>query len=230
MLIGPARLWAHGFHGAALMESSASAWDNKVRNGLGLPNSYQAGKGDLRDLLTRPVPGPPGRIVSTPTVEREKVKATVQELVSYLKYMDPENIIAEEFPDFPMDQIPEFRRRVVAILGDIGPAALPDVLAGMSDAEAQGRAGRGGVKASKFQDPYFDPALAISKNGREDLDKVVKIIEESAALSSDVFKAAMDALPPLTRDKDSIIGTTAQGMIRRPSRCWSCDWPPRAAS
>ena len=205
-------VWAHGFHGAALLESSASAWEAKVRGNLGLPSTYESGGGDVRELLKRKVPGPPGGMVTMPRVERAKVKATVQELVSYLKYMERENILPEEFPNFPMNQIPEFRRRAVYILGDIGPAALPEVLAGMADAAIFSKPGATGP--SKFEDPYFDPTLAISKDCRKDLDKALDLIVASAALSSDALATALDTLPALMEDEDPVIKTAARGAMR----------------
>ena len=210
---GPGRVWAHGFHGAALMESSAMSWETKVRDNLGLPSAYVSGQGDLRELLKRTIPGPPGKMVTAPRVEREKVKATVQELVSYLKYMDRENIIAEEFPNFRMDQIPEFRRRAVYILGDIGPTALPEVLGGLADAVIFSRPGATG--SSKFEDPYFDPTLVISKDCKKDLDKALELIVASVALSSEALGTALDILAPLTSDKDSTIRNTARETLRR---------------
>ncbi len=211
ILVSGADALAHGFHGAALMESSASVWENKVRENLGLPSAYVTGEGDLRDLLKRAAPGAGGRTYTVPPVEREKVKATVQELVSYLKYMDSRNILAEEFPNFPMAQIPDFRTRAMYILRDLGPSSLPDVVAGLADVTAPRQSGR--PEGPRFADPYFDPTLVIAGGARRDLEKTLNLIISASAGSPEGLEAALDALGAMVNSDDaSVKGAAREAM------------------
>ena len=86
------------------------------------------------------------------------VQSTCNQLVDYLKYLRPDNILKSEFPNFPKKKIPAFREEAKAMLADLGPAAVPHL--------TQALMTRGGS--------YGD--LKISRRYRSDVEDVIKRI------------------------------------------------------
>ena len=94
------------------------------------------------------------------------VQSTCNQLVEYLKFLRPDNILEREFPDFPKKKIPAFREEAKAMLADLGPQAVPH----LTQALMAGGAG-----------PCGD--LKVSRRYKSDIEDVLRRIASACEQS-----------------------------------------------
>ena len=140
---GGAPALAHGFHNAALATRSLDEWLSDVNRAIpDLKERFdstelQSGR-DLSKLKERvdaagskqaaPRLGPRGRIQSDLTPWQQALLARkANDCLEILAYLDRKNIFPQEFPNFQLDRIPEYRKTAGQLLRLMGPEGTRQV-------------------------------------------------------------------------------------------------------
>lgn len=121
---------ADGWHGAAMSTRSLDDWLTEVKRAVPdldkrLVSSELKSGVNSEDLGRTPgvgrAPIGGGRVQDNFTPEQRVMLARkAQDCLDVLAYMDPKNINPNEFPQFPMDKIPLYRKTAKQLLGAMG--------------------------------------------------------------------------------------------------------------
>lgn len=140
----PAAAFAHGWHNAALTTSSLDEWLSDVKQAIPdvmkrLDSSELVSGQGLEELRKRTQAGKtPGRTRGLPnrtrTIDSELspqqqalLGRKADDCIEALAFMQPDNIVPEEFPNFPMDKIDAYRdtaAKLLRLMGRPGASAV----------------------------------------------------------------------------------------------------------
>ncbi|MBN2578152.1 MAG: hypothetical protein JXB10_04100 [Pirellulales bacterium] len=206
-VVGPTL--ADGFHNAALVTKSLDEWMKDVKQAI--PDidarlsgaQLQSGR-DLKKLAkkaadTQQKKGPlsgaarnAGQIQSDLTPQQRALLGRKgRDCLEILAYMDPKNIIPREFPDFPLQKVPEYRTAAKQLLGVMGPEGTRQVLDRLREELMSTMQYRADCTPHAN---YYDDLLEILKQGvkRGDLTaEQMKDLLEATQGRKDLARAAL---------------------------------------
>lgn len=180
-LFGPAPARGHGWHNAALATSSLEEWLSDVQRAIpdilkrANETELRAGRG-LEDLRkSRPNQGKDrpnaaadrrGRqILSTLTPQQQELLGRkADDALEALAFMEPNNIVPEEFPRFDLSKIPQYRETAVKLLKLMGPVGTRAVVSELR-AELMGMGRSANARDYRVNPAYYDSLLALLHEG-----------------------------------------------------------------
>lgn len=135
--LAPAPAWAHGWHNAALTTSSLDDWLSDVKQAIPdvmkrLDSSEMVSGQGLEELRKRTQAGKTqGKASGLPNRARKidselspqqqaLLGRKADDCIEALAFMKPENIVPDEFPNFPMDKIDAYRDTAAKLLRMMG--------------------------------------------------------------------------------------------------------------
>lgn len=194
---------AHGFHNAALTTSSLDQWLADVKKVLPeIDEEMAAGQAqpgptpkETTPRAARRADGakpalPPGRVAGrietqlTPK-ERSLLNRKASDCLDVLAYLSPKNVIPEEFPDFELSKVPDYRRAAKQLLKLMGRRSS-GVLVGRIENELTSKSRRSDVK------PHPDY--------REDLMEVLQSLSREGSLTPEHVQTLLEAAQGVKRD------------------------------
>jgi len=138
-------LWGDGFHNAALVTNSLDQWVSQLSQKV--PEVGQALSGgelrageSLQELKKKAqgqaatgAQGGKGKLQTQLTAQQQAMLAELaaNDCLEILAYMDPKNILPNEFPNFPLERCGEFRstaKRLIRLMGAQGTSAVAQQL------------------------------------------------------------------------------------------------------
>jgi hypothetical protein len=143
----PGAVLADGWHNATLGSGSIDDWLRDVqtavpgfaanltssRSPTGVAQGNKPNKPPQGSEKPGPAPGDadyrPGGVPPNLTAQQQSVlERKARDCLEVLAYMDPKNIYPREFPDFPLEKIPEYRQTAKQLLGLMGPTGTAAVV------------------------------------------------------------------------------------------------------
>ena len=227
-LLGSPEAGAHGFHNAALTTSSLDQWLADVKEVLpeideettaGQPQPGSTPQGTSPPAESAPDADkpalPPGRVAGrietqlTPQ-ERSLLNRKASDCLDVLAYLSPKNVIPEEFPDFEISKVPDYRRAAKQLLKLMGRRSS-GVLVGRIENELTSKSRQSDVTPHPdYRDDLLEVLQSLSHEGSLTPEHVETLLEaaqgakrdpaqkELAAQVKEVFVDAAD-LPTFAR-------------------------------
>jgi|GEM_PF-1285839 len=229
---------AHGFHNAALTTNSLAQWLNQVKRAVPTLDERRLGEStlksgrDVQALKDRAasgdaVRGSPGfqrraAIQSQMDAQQQALRAMVaSQCLELLAYLDRRNIYPEEFPTFPLQRIPDYRRAAKEVLRAMGPDGSKMVAQQVQTEMVAGN--RGLVSDMTFHPQYYDDlvdclqaGVDADQLGEEQLAALKqatqgqKATPQQAVLAKRVQEVVEAGLLPGT-DLSALVRKTAEG-------------------
>jgi len=145
LLLAAPSVTGHGFHGAAMTTKSLDDYLSAIKRMV--PDAVEGmQRGQMRAMTAEELkkelaaskgksagPARGGKIEARLSAQEIQNRTRVaQECIDALKYLDRGNIYPEEFPDFPVEQIPKYRAMAKKLLSHLGAEGNKALLGAIS--------------------------------------------------------------------------------------------------
>jgi hypothetical protein len=183
--LSPAGALAHGWHNAALTTASLNDWladvrqaipdlmqrmnTTELRSGEGLEALRKRGQAaaDSGGKSTRGPKRPAGTIQSELTPRQQALLGRkADDCLEALAFMRPENIYPDEFPNFPMEKLDEYRATAAKLLRMMGRAGVSAVVNELR-AELMGNGRSNNATDYALHRDYFNELFKILEEGAD---------------------------------------------------------------